>query len=614
MNRIDPVAQSFFVEEPTYLTKVDIFFSSKDENIPVFVQIRKNKDDRPGDIILPFSQKVIPAANVFTSANANVATTVTFDSPVFCDIGEYSLTLGSDSRAYNVYVSELNQTDTLSGRRISEQPLVGSLFLSENLKLFQPDLFEDLKVNIHRAKFNTSVTGSVEMDLKARSTTGSSMIDFLEEDPLEVYPEIKTLKVYHFNHGFVNESFVRFKNVANANVAGAVGNVVGMFGNLIQDVDFQIANVRLDSYTVTLPQIPNVRERTRFGGGQVFIDENTGYSSITPQLSIFKPANTTVTSKAITTTPGASYTIGAFEEVQNAVQNDFDTAKVIASQRNESFKTANASTFRYKVEMTTVNDRVSPVIDLEQLGINFKRNLVNEPSYASLLKHEFDVTSNTLTPHRANIIRLSNNIGVITLANVMDQQNANALVNGTFLNVSSNHTITGPATYNEGIYRVLDVIDGGANIKVAKLTGNAVITTDEGNANVYSIVSSPNFVSEEASQGGSSFSKYISRQVDFFNPSTGVKFFLDVAKPASANVQFYVKSKLAGDTTNMNEIEYTRVANVDITDSLGGEFVQHQQEVVDLPEFNSLVFKIVMDSTDESQIPKIKNLRVIALQ
>lgn len=614
MNRIDPVAQSFFVEEPTYLTKVDIFFSSKDENIPVFVQIRKNKDDRPGDTILPFSQKVIPAANVFTSANANVATTVTFDSPVFCDIGEYSLTLGSDSRAYNVYVSELNQTDTLSGRRISEQPLVGSLFLSENLKLFQPDLFEDLKVNIHRAKFNTSVTGSVEMDLKARSTTGSSMIDFLEEDPLEVYPEIKTLKVYHFNHGFVNESFVRFKNVANANVAGAVGNVVGMFGNLIQDVDFQIANVRLDSYTVTLPQIPNVRERTRFGGGQVFIDENTGYSSITPQLSIFKPANTTVTSKAITTTPGASYTIGAFEEVQNAVQNDFDTAKVIASQRNESFKTANASTFRYKVEMTTVNDRVSPVIDLEQLGINFKRNLVNEPSYASLLKHEFDVTSNTLTPHRANIIRLSNNIGVITLANVMDQQNANALVNGTFLNVSSNHTITGPATYNEGIYRVLDVIDGGANIKVAKLTGNAVITTDEGNANVYSIVSSPNFVSEEASQGGSSFSKYISRQVDFFNPSTGVKFFLDVAKPASANVQFYVKSKLAGDTTNMNEIEYTRVANVDITDSLGGEFVQHQQEVVDLPEFNSLVFKIVMDSTDESQIPKIKNLRVIALQ
>jgi len=614
INRIDPVAQSFFIEEPTYITKVDLFFQTKDENIPVFVQIRKNKNDRPGDTALPFSAKMISAANVNISSNANVATTVTFDSPVFCDIGEYSLALGSDSRAYNAYVAELNQTDTLSGRRISEQPMIGSLFLSENLRLFQPDLFEDLKVNIYRAKFNTASTGSVQMDLVGTGVNHTDILNVLEVDPLEVYPEIKTMKVYQFNHGYVNDSFVRFRNVANANALGTVGNVVGMPGTFIQDIDFQVANVRLDSYTVTLPIVPNVRERTRFGGELVNVEENVGFSSITPQLSIFKPANTVVTSKAITTVPGASYTIGAFEEVQNAVQNDFDSARVIASGKNQSRKTANTTTFRYKVEMSSVNDRVSPVIDLEQLGINFKRNLANEPSYANLLKHEFDVTSNTLTPHRANIIKLSNNIGVITLANVMDQQNANALVNGTFLNVTSNHTTVGAAVYNQGIYRVLDVIDGGANIKVAKLTGNAVITTDEGNANVYSIVSSPNFISEEAAAGGSSFSKYISRQVDFFNPSTGAKFFLDVSKPASANVQFYVKTKLAGDTKNMDEVEYTRVDDVDITTSLGGEFVQYEQEVLNLPEFNSLIFKIVLNSTDESQIPKIKNLRVIALQ
>jgi len=64
----------------------------------------------------------------------------------------------------------------------------------------------------------------------------------------------------------------------------------------------------------------------------------------------------------------------------------------------------------------------------------------------------------------------------------------------------------------------------------------------------------------------------------------------------------------------MDEVEYTRVDDVDITTSLGGEFVQYEQEVLNLPEFNSLIFKIVLNSTDESQIPKIKNLRVIALQ
>ena len=64
----------------------------------------------------------------------------------------------------------------------------------------------------------------------------------------------------------------------------------------------------------------------------------------------------------------------------------------------------------------------------------------------------------------------------------------------------------------------------------------------------------------------------------------------------------------------MNQVEYTKVSNVTITNSLGGEFVQFQQEVNNLEEFNSLVFKLVLESTDESQIPKIKNLRAIAIQ
>ena len=148
INRIDPVAQTFFIKEPTFISKVDLFFSTKDNSLPIFLQIRKNKDGFPTDVVLPFSQKVVQAADVSTSADANTATTIEFSAPVFCDIGDYSLTVGSDSKAYNAYVSELNGTDTLTGRTISEQPLVGSLFLSENLRLYQPDLFEDLKVTI----------------------------------------------------------------------------------------------------------------------------------------------------------------------------------------------------------------------------------------------------------------------------------------------------------------------------------------------------------------------------------------------------------------------------------------------------------------------------------
>ena len=112
LNRLDPVAQTFVVEEPTYITKVDLFFSSKDANIPVFLQIRKIVNNRPSQEVLPFSSTVIPATSVNISETADLATTVTFESPIFVDTGEYALTVGSDSKSYNAYVSELNGTDT----------------------------------------------------------------------------------------------------------------------------------------------------------------------------------------------------------------------------------------------------------------------------------------------------------------------------------------------------------------------------------------------------------------------------------------------------------------------------------------------------------------------
>ena len=42
MRVVDPLAQSFYVEEPTgiFVTSIDLFFHSKDETLPVTVQLR----------------------------------------------------------------------------------------------------------------------------------------------------------------------------------------------------------------------------------------------------------------------------------------------------------------------------------------------------------------------------------------------------------------------------------------------------------------------------------------------------------------------------------------------------------------------------------------------
>lgn len=604
IKRLDPLAQSFFVNEPIFITKVDLFFASKDDNLPVFVQLLRNSDGAPSQDIVNYSTVVVPAANILTSSNANVKTTVSFSSPVFLDIGEYSLTLGSDSKDYTVYISELNGEDITTERRITEQPLIGSLFKSQNASEWVSSPFEDLKMNLYRARFYTNVTSTVNLAL----ADGYDLPVSLETDPLEVFPNSTLLKVYHFNHALVNGSYISLRNVANANVDGNAGTVFGLSGNLIEDVYFEVANVKFDSYTITLPSnVAGVTEPTRFGGPGVFVETNYGYSSITPSVATYRPANTTATHKIITTTPGSSYTIDSqFTTVNNGVVNTFDTKRVVAGKSNKIYKTANVESLQYRVELSTNNDKVSPIIDTKLLGITLKRNLVNEPTYnGDVLPHEVDLIANATAAGNVTITQLSGNTGLIFFEEAVYRNNANAILNGSIITVAAN-----VANPNDGQYRVVSILDGGANVRVVKLSTG--LNTDA--ANVYNVINSPSFIAEEAATGGSAYSKYITRQVDFVNPSTSIKFLLDISKPADADVEFYFKTKLAGDTTNLRDVEYTKIGNVVITTSLAGEYYEYSQQIDNIPAFNSLIFKIVLLSTNEAQVPKIKNFRLIALE
>lgn len=604
IKQLDPLAQSFLVDDPVFITKADLFFAQKDNNLPVFVQIRKNKGGFPSTAIVNFSSTVLPAANIRTSANANVATTVFFESPVFLDIGEYSLTLGSDSKDYKLWISQLDGTDTTTEQRITEQPLLTTLFKSQNASEWVSSPFEDLKFKLYRASFNTGVTSTVDLFPKY-----APYLSVLESDPLEVFPSSPILKVYQFNHAFVENSYVALRNVANANVNGNVGIIFGLEGNVIQDVFYQISNVKFDSYTIILPSsVTGVSEPTRFGGSSVVVDNDIGYTSITPEIASFRPSNTTITHKIQTTRPstGSAYTFDStLTPVNNFVENKLETRRVVVGQSNKIFKTSNVDSFKYRVELSTNNNKLSPIVDLKQLGINLKRNLVNNPSFSDVLPHEIVTVVNN---GKANVYPLSNTVALIYLDDTTDRNNANLIINGTIINITAN--------VNDGQYRVVDILDGGANIKVAKLSGNVVLENlgNTASSNTYVITNSSAFIAEEAAEGGSAYSKYITRQVDLNNSSTSIKFFVDVAKPINANLKFYFKSKLASDSTNLRDVEYTEITGVTIPNSLGGEFYEITKQLDNIPSFNSLVLKIVFLSSSDDQIPVIKNLRIIALE
>ena len=66
----------------------------------------------PTQKILPFSEIVVDPADIDTSDDGSVATTIEFKAPVFLEGGqEYAIALASNSTKYSVYISRIGEND-----------------------------------------------------------------------------------------------------------------------------------------------------------------------------------------------------------------------------------------------------------------------------------------------------------------------------------------------------------------------------------------------------------------------------------------------------------------------------------------------------------------------
>jgi len=182
----DPLAQSFIVEEEggVFISSVDVFFRTKDDNIPISMQIRTMENGYPTKSILPFSDVTITPDQVEISETAAVATKFTFKAPVYIKSSvEYCFVLLSDSNEYEVWISRMGDIDVTGTRTISEQPYAGVLFKSQNASTWTADQYEDLKFTAYRANF-TQTTGTVALN-NAPQGKGNNGIHRLIDNPIQ---------------------------------------------------------------------------------------------------------------------------------------------------------------------------------------------------------------------------------------------------------------------------------------------------------------------------------------------------------------------------------------------------------------------------------------------
>jgi len=225
MRVVDPLAQSFYVEEPTgiFVTSIDLFFYSKDETLPVTVQLRPMSLGLPTAKLYPFSEVVIDPKDIELSDDATVPHRVTFESPVYLKGDTFhSVVILSNSDMYNVWVSKLGEIDitTQSGPEskqifVAKQPLLGGLFKSQNASTWNEAPYEDF----------TESSGNFNL-YNPELGVGNGQIPTLLPDSLEF--SSKRIRVGLGTT--VQDSGLQLGNTVLQLASNATGNYVGSAG------------------------------------------------------------------------------------------------------------------------------------------------------------------------------------------------------------------------------------------------------------------------------------------------------------------------------------------------------------------------------------------------
>jgi hypothetical protein len=124
------------------------------------------------------------------------------------------------------------------------------------------------------------------------------------------------------------------------------------------------------------------------------------------------------------------------------------------------------------------------------------------------------------------------------------------------------------------------------------------------------------YVDELTPKIGSSLSKYITKKVKLTTPGTGLYTSFDLNCPPEASVNVYYKVAKSADAI-LFELQSWKLSVPDaLTIPKSQDETSYQQVIFTedkVNEFDTVQVKVVFTSTNSSAVPKIQNLKVIAL-
>ena len=503
------VAQSFFVNETNgiFVTKIQLFFSQKDADLPVHLELRTMVNGVPSSYeIITGSQITVNSSDVATSADASSATDFVFVEPVFL-MGQtdYAIVVNSAVSTYKIWVAEIDKF-VVGGteRKVNRQPVSGSLFLSSNNVTFSPSQDMDLCFKLFNASFTKSdaVVSLTNPNLENRKLTNN---------PLTVTSGSSTVQVSYINSGLQVGQTI---GVSGATATGGIG-AANINGN--RDI------VKVDWTGFTFAAGAAASSDAIGGGADVRVSRNIPYSILYPNMAFLKPKLTkmdggvkTTTAKSYAGTETAFQKDLEFSSIRFN-ENNFATARrLVANDSAETAEMSGNKSFEMRLDLATLDSAVSPMIDLQRTSVTFIDNLIDKQDSASTV---------------------------------------------------------------------------GFNVPIK--------------------------FANETTKLGSTAAKHLTKVVELENDAVGLKIILGANKPQAADFQLFFRTGTADEDLDDKGFTLISPENIPPSDNNPNIFREYKYLAGglggDLPAFTKFQIKIVFRSTNQTKVPLIRELRVIAL-
>jgi len=605
----DPLAQSFMVEADggMFVSSVDLYFKTKDDSLPVNVEIRNMVNGYPGQIVLPFSSVSLKPASVNTSADGSTATTFSFESPVYLEDGiEYCVVVLSNSNSYEAFVSEMGGTDLITQEVIADQPYAGVLFKSQNASTWSAEQLEDLKFNLKQCAFHSDLSGTVRFNNDALDTTT------LRSAPISFISGNSKIKVDHYSHGMYDAS-------GNVTLTGIVGDrtnsvltitnpsAVGS-GSLPADGTYDdiatttsgsgtgatvkviIASSAISSWKIKNPgsgyDAADTLTVTNFGSAT----NSTTFAidTVGDTLGGFPIAALNATFTALTDIEIDSYTVtpdvSAYDLVGSAIETSKGGGTAVKATQDYYFDTLHTMipSLTFKDTSLLCNVRTTPAKSPEGVinGTQYSRNSTS--SYIALNDNVFFADGQMI-------------------ASGINENNEMSNAKSFTLQLSLQ-------SFNNNLSPVIDLSTIGC-LAIHNRINNVDTSSDVGSYSTFSDSTEP--------EGDNNAMVYLTKRVNLKTPATAIKVMADIFRNNSNDVKLMYKVLRNDESLPFDEIGWTYFntnGSPDITvEADSRNFKEYEYTVSNIAEFTAFAIKVVGQGTKTTEIPIMQNFRAIAL-